>query len=230
LHAIKFKDMKNLSLQIGINPELYNKNPDSTELGRSVISQSIKMIHDVGFENYTFKKLGQKINSPESSIYRYFENKHQLLIYITSWYWSWMEYQLVFATTNVESPEVRLIKSIDLLTKQVEVDHSIYYVNEVLLSEIIFSESIKAYHTKNVDEENKKGCFRAYKSVVQRVSDIFLEIIPDFEFPHMLISTVIEGAHQQKYFAEHLPSLTDKKSEKNAITKFYTELVFNFLK
>ena len=50
-------------------------------------------------------------------------------------------------------------KSIDILTKPAEVDNSISYVNEVLSSEIIFSESLKAYHTKNVDEENKKGFF-----------------------------------------------------------------------
>jgi AcrR family transcriptional regulator len=222
--------MKNLSVQIEISPKLYNKNPDSTELGRSIITHSIRMIHDIGFEDFTFKKLGQMINSPESSIYRYFENKHALLVYLTSWHWSWMEYRLVFATTNVDSAVERLKKCIDLLTKPVEVDNSIYYVNEVLLSEIIFSESIKAYHTKNVDEENKKGWFKAYKKVVERVSNIVLEIKSGFEYPHMLISTVIEGAHQQKYFAEHLPLLTDKTKDADTITKFYTELVFNFLR
>jgi len=223
-------DMKNLQIKIEINPELYSKNPDSSELGRKIISKSIELINEIGFEAFTFKKLGQLINSPESSIYRYFESKHILLIYLTSWYWTLTEYQLVFATTNIESPEERLIKSIDILTKPALVKNSISYVNEVLLSEIIFAESIKAYHTKNVDEENKKGFFKAYKSVVQRVSDIILEINPGFEFPHMLISTVIEGAHQQKYFAEHLPTLTDIKKEQNAISNFYTQLVFNFLK
>jgi hypothetical protein len=62
------------------------------------------------------------------------------------------------------------------------------------------------------------------------VSDIILEISPKFELPHMLTSTVIEGAHQQKYFADHLPSLTDVTQEKDIISEFYTELVFNFLK
>lgn len=222
--------MKNLQIKIEINPELYSKNPDSSELGRNIISKSIELINEIGFEAFTFKKLGQIINSPESSIYRYFESKHILLIYLTSWYWTLTEYQLVFATNNIESPAERLKKSIDILTKPALIENSILYVNEVLLGEIIFTESIKAYHTKNVDEENKKGFFKAYKSVVQRVSDIILEINPGFEFPHMLVSTVIEGAHQQKYFAEHLPTLTDIKKEQNAISNFYTQLVFNFLK
>ena len=199
-------------------------------MGQKIISNSIELINDIGFEAFTFKKLGQVIKSPESSIYRYFENKHILLIYLTSWYWTWTEYKLVLATTNIESPEERLKKSIDILTKPALIDNSISYVNEVLLSEIIFSESLKAYHTKKVDEENKKGYFQAYKKVVKRVSDIIIEINPKFEFPHMLISTVIEGAHQQKFFAEHLPALTDISRNKNAISNFYTDLVFSILK
>lgn len=221
--------MKNLHIQIEVDPELYAKNPDSSELGQKIISSSIAMINEIGFEVFTFKKLGQQINSPESSIYRYFSNKHMLLVYLTSWYWTWTEYRLVFATTNVTSPKERLDKAIDLLTQPVLIDDDISYVNEIMLSEIIFSESIKAYHTKDVDEENSKGCFKAYKAVVKRVGDIVLEIDPNFKYPHMLISTIIEGAHQQKYFSEHLPSLTDISKEENSITQFYKELVFNFL-
>jgi len=222
--------LKSLHLQIEINPELYSKNPDSSDLGRQIISVSIELINEMGFEVFTFKKLGLAINSPESSIYRYFESKHALLVYLTSWYWSWTEYRLVFATSNVESAEQRLRKSLEILTKPVSVDTSISYVNEILLSEIVFSESLKSYHTTKVDEENRKGAFNSYKATVRRVSDIVLEVSPTCQQPHMLISTVIEGAHQQKYFAEHLPSLTDEANGKNSITTFYTDLVFRFLK
>jgi AcrR family transcriptional regulator len=221
--------MKNLQIQIDISPELYSKNPDSSDLGRKIINNSIQMINNMGFEAFTFKKLGEVIQSPESSIYRYFDNKHTLLLYLTSWYWTWTEYQLVFATSNISSAKERLTQSIELLTKPILEDNSVSYVNEVLLSEIIFSESIKGYHTKNVDKENKKGCFKAYKNVVKRVSDMVLEINPEFAYPHMLISTVIEGAHHQKYFAEHLPALTDVGLEKDAITQFYTDMVFRTL-
>jgi len=222
--------MKNLHIQIEIGPELYSKNPDSSALGQKIISKSIELIHEIGFENFTFRKLGKLINSNESSIYRYFENKHTLLVYLTSWYWSWIEYRLVFATTNIPSPNDRLEKSVNILTQQVKEDNSFGYINEVLLSEIIFSESIKAYHTKSVDEENQRGCFKAYISVVQRVSSIVLEIKPNYKYPHMLISTVIEGAHQQNYFAEHLPKLTDTSKDNDAISIFYKEMVFNLLK
>lgn len=222
--------MKDLNIQVEVNEELYSKKPDSSELGQKIISKGIELIYELGFEAFTFKKLGEAINSPESSIYRYFKNKHILLVYLTSWYWSWIEYKLVFATTNINSPEERLLNSIDILTQPVIKDSLIPYINETLLSEIIISESIKSYHTKNVDAENKRGYFKSYKSVVQRVSDILLEIKPDFQFPHMLISTIIEGVHHQRFFAEHLPSLTDINKEKNTIEQFYKEMVLNFIK
>lgn len=222
--------MENLHIQIEVNPNLYSKNPDSTELGRKIISKGIELIHEIGFEAFNFKKLGAVISSPESSIYRYFENKHALLVYLTSWYWRWTEYRVVFATTNVADPKERLKKCLDIITKLVTEDHNISHVNEVLLNEIVFSESLKAYHTKSVQEENKKGAFSAYKEVVQRISDIILEIDPNFSCPHMLVSTVIEGAHHQKYFQEHLPYLTDSPKGQNTISEFYEDMVFNFLK
>ena len=222
--------MRNLNIQIEVNSKLYSKKPDSSELGQNILSKSIELIDEIGFEAFTFKKLGVAINSPESSIYRYFKNKHMLLVYLTSWYWSWIEYEIVIATANVESPKERLLKSIGVLTKPIMKNNLIPYINEILLSNIIISESIKSYHTKNVDEENKKGYFKTYKMVVQRVSNILLEVKPDFQFPHMLISTIIEGSHHQKYFAEHLPQLTDVNKENNAIEKFYTEMVLNFIK
>ena len=220
--------MKNLSIQVEISPTLYTKNPDSSDLGRKIVSQSIIMIHELGFESFTFKKLGTQIKSTESSIYRYFDSKHALLLYLTSWYWTWIEYRLVLSTSNVDSATKRLERSIEILTQPITIDKSVSYVNEVLLSEIIFSESIKAYHTRNVDEENKKGCFKVYKRVVKRVGEMVLELKPQFSYPHMLISTIIEGAHHQKYFSEHLPALTDLNSEKNSITQFYLQLVKNF--
>ena len=93
------------------------------------------------------------------------------------------------------------------------------------MNKIIISESVKAYYTKDIDTENEKGFYKTYKRVVERVSDTILEINPSFKFPHMLISTVIEGAHHQKYFEKHIPSLTDVEDGENSIVQFYTDLV-----
>ncbi len=221
--------MRDLNIKIQVNSELYLKNPDTTELGRNIILKSIKLIDNLGFESFTFKKLSVEINSPESSIYRYFISKHTLLVYLTSWYWSWIDYRIFLATINVESPIDKLTKSINILTESVLTDDSISYVNEILLNKIIITESVKAYHTKDVDEENKKGCFESYKKVVNRVAKIILEVNPKFEFPNMLVSTIVEGAHQQRYFSNHLPLLTDIKKGEDVISKFYNQLVFKMI-
>ncbi|QHI36828.1 hypothetical protein IMCC3317_21980 [Kordia antarctica] len=221
--------MENLQIHIVISDELYTKNPESSALGKKIVSRSIEMIDELGFEAFTFKKLGKSIGSNESSIYRYFESKHILLVYLICWYWSWVEYKLVFATANIQSNEEKLATAIDILTRKVDVDNSFSYINEVILNRIIISESSKAYHTKDIDSENEKGYYKVYKRVVQRVSNMVIDMNPTFEFPHMLVSTVIEGAHQQRYFSKHLPSLTDVKEGKDTIVKFYTDLVFKVI-
>jgi len=222
--------MENLAIHIKISTALYTKNPESSDLGKRIVSKSIEMIKELGFESFTFKKLGIAINSNESSIYRYFDNKHTLLVYLVNWYWSWIEYRLFFATTNIVDKEDKLLKAVTLLTEAVKEDTDFSYVNEVLLSEIIITESSKAYHTKDIDSENEKGFYKPYKRVVERVSNMVLEVNSDFEFPHMLVSTVIEGAHQQRYFSEHLPSLTDVEEGKNNIVRFYKDLVLKLVK
>ena len=222
--------MKNLKIQFHVNPELYLKNPDSSDLGRKIVSNSIELIVELGFESFTFKKLGEKIHSNESSIYRYFESKHTLLVYLTSWYWSWIDYKLVFATVNVSSLVQKLEDSIKILTEPVMEDKTFSHVNEVLLDRIIMTESSKTFHTKDVDADNQKGYFKSYKQVVHRVSAIISEINPTFQYPHMLVSTVIESSHQQRYFAEHLPALTDVKIGDDSISQFYKGLVFRMIK
>ncbi len=65
---------------------------------------------------------------------------------------------------------------------------------------------------------------------VQRVSDVMLEIQPEFEFSHTLSSTVMEGIHHQKYFAQHLPSLTDTTEKPSQMSQFYGDMVLATLK
>ncbi len=222
--------MENLNLQIKISSTFYVKDPESSELGRHIISKSIEMINALGFEAFTFKKLGNSIGSNESSVYRYFSNKHMLLVYLLNWYWSWMDYKIVLQTSNLNKAKDKINKAVELLVADVKQDSDFSFINEILLHRIIITESSKIYHNKDVDNENEKGFYKTYKQVVQRVSDFILEFNPKYKYPHMLVSTIIEGAHHQRYFAEHLPSLTDVEEGQNNIIRFYTNLVFNTLK
>ncbi|MFT6921819.1 MAG: AcrR family transcriptional regulator [Crocinitomicaceae bacterium] len=226
LHSIQSK-MNVLQSKIGIkiNAKVYKKDPLSSELGGKIIKHSIEFIEKTGFEDFTFRKLAQLINSTEASIYRYFENKHNLLAYLTMWYWSWMEYRVFLTTVNIDCPKVRLRGAIKCLTEEVKEDTEVQQVDEIKLQRLIITESSKVYISKKVDQDNELGFFLVYKDLVQRVADIILEIKPNFKYPHMMVSTIIEGAHHQKFFASHLPRLTDIVPGEDTVTTFYTELI-----
>jgi AcrR family transcriptional regulator len=212
-------------VSIQVNEKIYLKNPETSDLGRNIIKGGIEMIDDIGFEAFTFRKLGKKIGSTEASIYRYFESKHKLLLYLTSWYWGWMEYRLAFTVANVPSPMDRLRRALSLLTEDFDEDSTFVHIDTRMLHRIVISESSKSYLVKEVDKVNQEGAFLGYKQLVGRVSDIILEINPEYKYPHMLISTVIEGAHHQRYFAAHLPRLTDVVEGDKTIPNFYSDLV-----
>ena len=217
------------NINITVNDHIYLKNPESSALGQRILEGSIDLLDDIGFEVFTFKRLATKIKSTEASVYRYFESKHKLLLYLTSWYWAWTDFRLFISMANINSPEERLKRAIELLTAPVQKDISITHINEEKLHRIVIAESSKSYLTKNVDEENEEGVFLNYKKLVERVCGIINEIDPKYKYPHMLVSTVIEGCHHQRFFAQHLPRLTDISKEEDAIVQFYTDMVFRSL-
>lgn len=221
-----------IQLQIKMNEKLFLRNPDQTELGKKIMLHSIQLIHKSGFESFTFKKLAEDIGTTEAGIYRYFENKHRLLIYITAWYWSWLEYRVVFNTSNIKDPIVKLKKAIQLLATTVEDDIRTSYVNESILHQIIIAEGTKAYLTKHVSEDNKDQLFKPYKDLCAKIGDIIMECNPKYKYPKSLSSTIIEMAHFQNYFMNNLPSLTDfgKNKDESAIVSFLEDLVFSAIK
>lgn len=212
------------SVKIGINEKIYVKDPESSDLGKRIIEESILMINEMGFESFTFKKLGIKIGSNESSIYRYFENKHKLLLYLTSWYWGWLEYKLVFSTNSISEPMNKLKKAIEIVTKTTEEDSSFSHINEVVLNKIVINEYSKSYLTKEVDSENKDGYFAIYKRLVNRISEMIGAVNNEYKYPSSLASTILEGSLHQHFLKDHFSSLTDCH-ENNDPTEYFTHLV-----
>lgn len=214
---------------ISVNDKLYVKNPETSELGKKIIEQSILLIDEIGFENFTFKKLGEKISSNESSIYRYFESKHKLMLYLSSWYWGWIEYKLAFATTNVSNPMERLKKGITIITEKVEDDSATLHINEAILNKIIIQEFTKTLLTKEVDEENKEGFFLVYKRVINRIIEMIIEVNPKYTFAKSLASSIVEGALHQHFLKDHLKTITNC-NETVSPTDFYINLIENTLR
>ena len=219
--------------EIGIPEGLTLRNPLRTELGRKIISTSIDLIDESGFEAFTFKKLAVKMGSNETSLYRYFENKHLLLLYLVVWYWNWVSYLIDYNSKNISDPVKKLNIILDIFIDASQENPTIEFVNEAKLHNIIISESSKAYHTKDVDAENKNGFFLSYKSLIKKVADVITEIDPKFPYPHSFASNLFEMANNQIFFADHLPRLTDIKIKKHnygevkELLEFYVARMLN---
>lgn len=196
---------------ISIPEGLSLKDPLQSKLGRSIITHSILLMDEIGFEAFTFKKLAKKMGSNETSLYRYFENKHVLLLYLVVWYWNWVSFLIDFNTKNITDPNRKLDLIIENFVDATKENPSVDFVNEKILHRIIIAEGSKAYHTKDVDEENKQGFYKSYKMLIQKVADVITELDRKFPYPHSFASNLFEMANNEIYFAEHLPKLTDVK-------------------
>jgi hypothetical protein len=66
------------NLKIAVPKKVFIKDPGSSDSGKIISKHNIFIIDETGSNAFTFKKLGVKIESNESSIYRYFENSQPL--------------------------------------------------------------------------------------------------------------------------------------------------------
>lgn len=214
-------------LKFKINESLYIRDPESTETGKLIVAKGIELIHEVGFERFTFKKLAEKINSTEATIYRYFASKYRLLIYILNWYWCYLEFIAKMSLQELSDSVQKLKLILDIITHNFESDSKIVDYDLEKLHGIVISESSKAYLVKEIDEINKELVFSPLKSFCQFVGQVILQINPKFLYPNALASTLLETAHGQHFFSEHLPKLTDNQSK--IAHKKYVLNYLNFL-
>jgi AcrR family transcriptional regulator len=222
-----------MNLQIGfkLNENLYIKDPEGSVLGKSIVKNAIDLIYELGFEHFTFKKLATRIQTNEPSIYRYFENKHALLLYILNWYWSYMHFLLTFKLNNLKNKEEKIKTILKLLTQELPASKGVLEYNHRYLNQIVIMEGSKTYFIKEVDKMNEENLYSIYKEFCALIADEIKAYNPHYPYPHSLSSTLIEAAHQQQFFAAHLPRLTDYKDKKTNLytQKFLENLVFNVL-
>jgi AcrR family transcriptional regulator len=221
--------MQQSVLQIPVQEALFLKDPTSSTVGKSILEHGLILLSEIGLEDFTFKKLAAKISSTESTIYRYFENKHQFLSYLFNFYWAWMDVNIAFATTNIDDPKERLRRIIGLITKKVSNDVRTPFIDESLLQDVIALESSKTFLSKKVDEENQAGYFLQYKKLVDRISAVIIEINPNYAYPNALVSTVLESSFHQRYFGNHLPRLTNEMHIDARLEDFLLDLCLKTL-
>lgn len=217
-------------IQIRVNKKIYIKDPESSELGKKIVQASIEMIHSIGLEAFTFKKLAMELNTTESTIYRYFENKHKLLIYLNSWYWGWLEYEIVLNSINIGDPEERLRNTIETICNPLNNDMEHANINLKHLHEIIVEESLKAFLTREVDVENEDGLFANYKRINDRLISNIKEVNQDYSYTNSLASIIINSSNHQRFLALHFPTLTDVDESGKDLGHILCEMVLKTIK
>ncbi len=214
-----------------VNEKIYLRDPESSELGKQIVKNAIDLIYELGFEHFTFKKLAVEMKTTEATIYRYFENKHRLLLYILNWYWSYMEFLVLFQLQNVNDTKAKLKAIIQLLTHELPESVGKLDYNKKFLNQIVITESSKVYLVKEVSEINKNEVFKPYKDLCAKIGEVISAYNSNYQYPKSLSSTLIETAHHQQFFSDFLPKLTDINTEnsKEFTTNYLEDLLFKVL-
>lgn len=219
------------TVHVRMNERLFLRDPEGSELGRRIVRQGILLFDEIGFEDATFRKLADRMGTKEASIYRYFENKHRLLVYLVAWYWQWLEYQLLFQTNNLTNPREKLERLLRLIVLQDLDSFSNDEMDVRALHRIVVREASKAYLTHHVTQDNRQQLFKPYKDLCRRIAGLILEYRPNYPYARSRASSIIETAHYQTFFMQNLPSLTDfdTTNDEGRLLEFLRHLLFSSL-
>ncbi len=218
------------SVHLQMNEKLFLRDPEQSDLGRRIVRRGILLVDEIGFEETTFRKLAERLDTKEASIYRYFENKHRLLVYIVTLYWQWIDYQVLYETNNLTDPREKLERLLPIiLQRTTDTPAAPSDIDLRALHNIVICEASKAYLTRHVSDDNREQLFKPYKDLCGRIAGLVLAFNPNYPYARSRASSLIETAHYQAFFMEHLPSLTDFGGEPNndALLDFLRHLLFS---
>lgn len=156
------------TISFTLNPHLYLRDPQRTELGQKIIKSSVELIDQLGFEQFTFKKLAEEINSTEASIYRYFENKHRLLLYLIGWYWNWLEYRIDLFTSNLSDPKDKIVASIKVLAEEKKMTRVLNLSMKWHFIELLLPSLVKPIYQSKLITTTKRDYLVASNRYVKR--------------------------------------------------------------
>ncbi|MFN8673027.1 MAG: TetR/AcrR family transcriptional regulator [Candidatus Sericytochromatia bacterium] len=214
-----------VEFRLKLDKALYIKDPEETILGKEIVSKSIELIYELGFEKFTLKKLANHINSNEPSIYRYFENKQQLLIYLLSWYWTWIEFNIDNNTRNIKDPRERIKIIIKIISNSLTYDAKFTHINEEKLGLI----AIRSYQGLFINKD--KNIFSAFDSLCNKVSKVINELDSNYKLPKTIAISLIKIIQEQLFLKFNFPDMTELKDDNDnqVLIAFSEKFIFSFL-
>lgn len=202
-------------IQLRPDPALYLRDPESTRLGKAMLSEGIVLMNELGLEAFTFKKLAARIGCTEVGLYRFFPNKQRLLQYYFQVHWLWL-LQLCggFAERSVD-PRQTLKQVVEALCGVWPQELPPAQLDPHGLRSLHIAEGMKSYLHKNVDADNARLLFMPYKALAAFIADRLVACRKDVPMPQSFATTLIEMANSLPFAMEHLPSLTELSSHKD---------------
>ncbi|MEN9511517.1 MAG: hypothetical protein RLZZ370_1336 [Bacteroidota bacterium] len=217
--------MEFLEIQSGVGSDgsAFLKDPDSSETGRDIIRHGAAMMAAHGVEAFTFRKLAVQAGITEATVYRYFSNKHQMLLYLLNRYWNALEYRAMQETVHINDPMERLSRLTELLT--VPVASTADNAMAAHLYAIAMSESIKVHLGTETGSDWQKGMLNGYARITSLVAETLKVARPHYPYPRAWAATFVDSAMQQQFLLRHLPELTEIEPSKASLTEFLRSLI-----
>ena len=193
-------------IDVQVPENLYIKNPRESRVGKDILAHGAAMIAKCGIEAFNFLKLASECQCTEATIYRYFENKHKLLLYYLNLFWGWQEYFMVMRTHSVEEPGKRLKEVVSVLSHP-EIPSNTDPAYGANIVEIATSEGVKIHLSREVGAEITDGSMFVYYRLLKRISKFISDKKPKHKYPDTLAITIIDAALQTKFYQDRYPGL-----------------------
>ncbi len=194
---------------------LYLRDPEGTDVGRAMLTEGLAVMSELGLEAFTFRKLAERMDSTEVTLYKYFPNKHRLLQYYFQLYWLWLRQVCGRSTELAPGPREALEAVVNCICGVWPKDVPPLQLDPTALRRLVIEEGMKSYLHKNVDDDNARRLFQPYKELSAFMAERLVACRADVPWPRSFATTVIEMAHSLPFAMEHLPSLTELSNRRD---------------
>jgi AcrR family transcriptional regulator len=219
-----------INISHDINPNLFVKNPTDTDLGRKIVGNGLRLLHKTGIEQFNFKKLAVAAKTTEASVYRYFKDKHQFILYFNAWYWRYILFLVEIEIKTEQKPKDQLNSMLSFLYNKQKFKFKSEILDIYLLRELMLSESVRLIYTQNIENITKLNLLSDQIKFLEMIKNIIKEINPKIKYPLALASTIVEGIQMQNHFISHSLPLTDMQtSDSKSYSTYLDSLLTNII-
>jgi AcrR family transcriptional regulator len=187
----------------------------SSPMGTRILSEGLVLMNEIGLEAFTFKKLAERMDSTEVTVYHYFANKHRLLQYYYQMYWLWLATHCRQEGKGLKDPVERIYGDIRIISGLWPADARAAHFDPAHLRTLVINEGSKSFLHKNVASDNARKVFKPYKDLCAYIALEVKACSPRMKHARSFATTLVEMAHSLEFAMQHLPALTELSEKKD---------------